>query len=215
MSERPLSVVVVDDHLVFRRGLRQMLIEAGFDVLGEAGDGSEAVALVARTSPDVVVMDLNMPQMSGIEATRRVVEAGDNPAVLVLTVSVEQEDVLDALAAGAVGYLLKDAPAEEIARAVEAAAVGDAVLAPRVARRLVQRERARHDRDHAAPAADLSERELEILRLLAEGLSNEQIAARLYLSPRTVKNQISALLVKLGVENRVQAAVLAVRSGLA
>lgn len=215
-SEQAISVVIVDDHDLFRRGLRELLEERGFRVAGEATDGEQAVALTLRARPDVAIMDLSMPEVSGVEATRRMARDAPGVAVLVLTVSASTDDLVEALAAGAVGYLLKDAPADEIARAIHAAAGGDAVLDPRVASRLLGRFReSLAAAGTVPPVPALSERELDVLRLLAEGLGNEEIAARLYLSPKTVKNQVSAILVKLGVENRVQAAVLAVRAGLA
>ena len=216
MTADDLRLVVVDDHVLFRRGLAELLRESGFRVVAEAGDGADALPVVQRERPDVVVMDLSMPRVSGIEATQQIVATCPGIAVLVLTVSPNEDDVLDALTAGASGYLLKDAGAEEIARAVRAAAAGDSALSPRVAARLVERERQRaRQRPATSLAADLSERELEVVRLIAQGLANDEIAERLYLSPKTVKNQVSAILVKLGVENRVQAAVLAVRAGLA
>lgn len=214
--EQAISILIVDDHDLFRRGLRELLEERGFRVVGEAKDGQQAVQLALRSRPDVAIMDLNMPVASGVEATERITRDASGVAVLVLTVSASADDLVEALAAGAVGYLLKDAPADEIARAIHAAAKGDAVLDPRMTARLLGRLRESMAAAETRPRVPaLSERELDLLKLLAEGLGNEEIAARLYLSPKTVKNQVSAILLKLGVENRVQAAVLAVRAGLA
>lgn len=213
-TERP-SVFIVDDHSFFRSGLRSLLVEHGFDVVGEAPSGEAALPLIERRRPDLVVMDLNMPGMSGVEATRGLSERSPAPTVLVLTVSTAQADVIDALEAGAAGYLLKDSPSDDLARGIRAALDGDTPLSPRVARILVERARLRSSGTaQARQAASLSERELEVLRLLAEGLDNGQIARTLFVSPTTVKHHVSSIFTKLGVANRVQAAIEAVRSGL-
>jgi DNA-binding NarL/FixJ family response regulator len=213
-SERP-SVFIVDDHSFFRSGLRSLLVEHGFDVVGEAPSGEAALPLVERRRPDLVVMDLNMPGMSGVEATRSLSERSPAPTVLVLTVSTAQADVIDALEAGAAGYLLKDSPSDELARGIWAALDGDTPLSPRVARTLVERARLRSGSTaQARQAASLSERELEVLRLIAEGLDNGRIGRTLFVSPTTVKHHVSSIFTKLGVGNRVQAAIEAVRSGL-
>ena len=209
-AARP-SVFIIDDHAFFRAGLRSLLAEHGFPVVGEAPTGAAALALIERRRPDVVVMDLSMPGMSGVEATREVMRRVPGVAVLVVTVSTGEADVLDALEAGASGYLLKDSGPEEIVRALEAAVDGDTPLSPRVAGLIVHRARGRPG-DADASKADLSERELEVLRLLAEGLDNREIALNLYLSPTTVKRHVSTIFAKLGVSNRVQAAIWAVRA---
>ena len=214
---RPLRVLIVDDHDFFRAGVRSVLSEHGLEVVGEAPSATAALPLVSTRAPDVILMDLNMPGMSGIEATRRLSEDGVTVPVVVLTVSSAPEDVIDALEAGAAGYLLKNAPPDEIVRSVESAAAGDAPLSPRIARHLVERSRSRPRRSGSgpAPAVDpLSDRELEVLRLVAEGLDNSQIAAQIYLSPATVKRHVSSILTKLGVSNRVQAAIEGVQRGL-
>jgi len=209
------SVFIVDDHSFFRAGLRSLLSEHGFPVVGEAETGEAALALIERRRPDVVVMDLSMPGMSGVEATRELRKRFPSVAVLVVTVSAGEGDVLDALEAGAAGYLLKDSGPEEIVRALRAALDGDTPLSPRVAGLIVERTRRTRGGEVAAGAAEqLSARELEVLRLLAEGLDNNQIGLRLYLSPTTVKRHVSAIFSKLGVSNRVQAAIWAVRAGL-
>jgi DNA-binding NarL/FixJ family response regulator len=213
---RPLRVLLVDDHPFFRSGLRGILAE--FDelaVVGEAESGEAAVALIEPRKPDVVIMDLNMPGISGAEATRRVRELSPRTEVVMLTVSAGEEDVIDALEAGAAGYLLKDAQGEEIVRAVREAAGGGSVLSPAIARTVVERAR-RTRTGGAAPRAmtELSEREREVLRLLAEGKDNAAIAGELFLSVATVKHDVSTLLAKLGATNRLQAAIKAVRSGL-
>ena len=184
-------------------------------MVGEAPTGEAALALIERRRPDLVVMDLSMPGMSGVEATRELRKRFPSVAVLVVTVSAGEADVLDALEAGAAGYLLKDSGPEEIVRALQAALDGDTPLSPRVAGLIVERTRGARGGEVAAGAAELlSDRELEVLRLLAEGLDNNEIGLRLYLSPTTVKRHVSAIFSKLGVSNRVQAAIWAVRAGL-
>jgi DNA-binding NarL/FixJ family response regulator len=193
------------------------LEEQGIRVIGDAATGEDGVALAARARPDVVVMDLNLPRGSGVEATHELVAANPDARVLVLTVAADERSVLDALLAGACGYLLKDATIEEIAAGVRAAADGRSFVSPRVAHHLLNRLRGSASA-YEVPAPDeakLSARELEILRLVAEGCDNDEIAARLVLSPRTVKNHVSSILAKLDMDNRVQAAVYAVRQGLA
>lgn len=212
-----VRVMVVDDHDLFRTGLRRLLDEQeGLQVVGEARRGDEAVRKAGELRPDVVVMDVNMPGMSGVEATRGVRAVSPQSAVLMLTVTADRDAVLDAVLAGASGYLIKDAALPEIVRGVRAAARGESLVAPSVAGDLLARLR-----DHGAPetppssAAQLTPRELEVLRLIARGCENAEIGRKLHLSPSTVKHHVSSSLEKLGVENRVQAAVLAVRLGLA
>jgi NarL family two-component system response regulator LiaR len=212
-----LRVLVVDDHRLFRGGLRDVLEDSGIAIAGEANSGEEAIELAPRLSPDVVMMDLKLPGISGAEATRRLLAAEPELTVLVLTVSAEGGDIDEALAAGARGYLLKDATARELVAGVRAAASGEAPLSPPVATRLVAAMRdARRARDAAGGESpvELSERELEVLRLISEGRDNPQIARALYISPETVKDHVSHILAKLGVENRIQAAVYAVRTDL-
>jgi DNA-binding NarL/FixJ family response regulator len=213
MPEARPSVFIVDDHSFFRAGLRSLLAEHDFVVLGEAATGDAALPLIERRRPDVVVMDLSMPGMSGPEATRRLLERLPEAVVLVVTVSASEGDVLEALEAGASGYLLKDSAPGEIVRAIEAAVDGDTPLSPRVAGLIVHRARGRVG-DLDASSAALSEREVEVLRLLAEGLDNNEIALKLYLSPTTVKRHVSTIFSKAGVSNRVQAAIWAVRAGI-
>jgi DNA-binding NarL/FixJ family response regulator len=213
-GERP-SVFVVDDHGFFRAGMRSVLGEHGFPVVGDAPSGEAALPLIERRKPDVVVMDLSMPGMSGAETTREIMRRSPSTTVLVVTVSTGEADVLDALEAGAAGYLLKDSPPAELVGAIETAVNGDTPLSPRIAKLVVQRARmAPSGQAATVTAADLTERELEVLRLLADGLDNRQIGETLYLSATTVKRHVSAIVVKLGVSNRVQAAIWAVRAGL-
>ena len=210
----PLRVLLVDDHDLFRTGLRELLEEEGF-VVGDAASGEAGVQLSRGFRPDVVVMDMNMPGMSGIEATRRVLEAHPDASVLMLTVAADDERVLEAIRAGAIGYLLKEARLPEIVAGVRAAAEGRWPIAPRVAGALVASVRERGAGPHpGVEAGTLTERERAVLALLAEGHDNSAIADRLFISPSTVKNHISSVLAKLGVENRVQAAAYAVRHGL-
>jgi DNA-binding NarL/FixJ family response regulator len=202
-----LTVVVADDHDLMRRGLARLLQEAGMTVVGEAQDGERAVQLCEELEPDVVVMDIQMPRVSGIEATRRITDAGLRTQVAVLTVSADETKVVDALVAGASGYLLKDAEADQIVRGVTAAANGESA-------KLVTRLRREPALRPDPVATQLSERELGVLRLMAAGLGNTEIAGQLYISENTVKNHVSSILNKLDVDNRVQAAVRAIRDGL-
>lgn len=214
MSEARPSVFIVDDHSFFRAGLRSLLGEQGFEIVGEVPNGEAALPLIERRRPDVIVMDLAMPGMSGAEVTRRICQSGQAPAVLVLTVSTGQDDVIDALEAGAAGYLLKDAPADEIARAIHSALEGDTPISPRVARTLVERARGWSGGRAGGTRPQLSDRELEVLRLVAEGMDNGAIAERLFLSSTTIKRHVSSIFAKLSVSNRVQAAIEAVRLGI-
>jgi DNA-binding NarL/FixJ family response regulator len=208
-----IRALVVDDHDLFRRGLGDLLRDQGIAVVGEAADGAEGVRLARHVRPDVVVMDLNMPVMDGLEATRRIAAELPETRVLLLTIADDDDLALEVLAAGASGFLLKDASVTEIAAGVRAAAAGESPLSPRVANGLV--ERLREGRTAAAEReAELSAREVEVLRLMAQGHGNEEIARLLTISVATVKNHVSSILAKLGVDNRIQAAVHAVRRGL-
>jgi DNA-binding NarL/FixJ family response regulator len=209
-------VLLVDDHDLFRTGLRNLLEEQGVEVVAEAGTGMEAIALVRELAPEVVVMDLNMPGISGVEATRQITSIAPLTRVLVLTISDQDGDVIDAIMAGACGYLLKDASIQELLRGIRAAAVGESLISPHVASKVLQRVRASSAQPEIAQTirSELSEREIEVLKLIANGKENAEIAAELHISPKTVKNHISNILMKLQIENRIQAAVYAVRSGI-
>jgi DNA-binding NarL/FixJ family response regulator len=213
-----VRVLLVDDQPLLRTGFRMVLgSEPGLTVVGEAGDGEEAVDLARRLQPDVVLMDIRMPRLDGVEATRRIVEAGLRARVLVLTTFDLDEYVVGALRAGASGFVTKDVPAEDLVEAIRVVAAGEAIVAPRILRRLLD-QYAGHLPDPAAarsPLADgLTEREHEVLVLIARGLSNAEIARNLYVSETTVKTHVGHVLMKLGVRDRVQAVVLAYESGL-
>jgi DNA-binding NarL/FixJ family response regulator len=211
-----VRVLLVDDHDLFRTGLRNLLEERGVEVAGEAAAGAEAIRLVREIAPDVVIMDLHMPGISGIEAIKQIASISPLTRVLVLTISDQDEDVLHAILAGACGYLLKDSSVEDLIRGIEAAAVGESIVSPAIAGKVLQQVRATAASPDAAAAirAELSDRELDVLKLIASGKDNSMIAADLHISPKTVKNHISNILMKLQIENRIQAAVYAVRSGI-
>jgi DNA-binding NarL/FixJ family response regulator len=214
-----ITVAVADDQALVRAGFRALLdAEPGMEVVGEAADGEQALALVRQTHPDVVLMDIRMPGIDGLEATRRI---GQDPAltstrVLVLTTFELDEYVFEALRVGASGFLVKDTEPADLVRAVRAVAAGDALLSPSVTRRLIEHVAVgAKPLPHERPdIARLTEREREIVTLVGEGLSNEEIAARLVLSPATAKTHVSRSMVKLGVRDRAQLVVLAYESGL-
>ena len=214
MSDQRVKVLVVDDHVFFRRGLRELLMERGCEVIGEAGNGAAAVRLATELHPDVVVMDLQMPGLDGVEATKQIVAGDSGARIVVLTISASDEDVLAAISAGAAGYVLKDADVDEIAAGVQAAAAGNGAISPGVTRAVLGHVRATPAPDEVAVFPGLTDRELEVLRLLAQGYDNGEIAEALIVSLSTVKNHIGSLFEKLGVQNRVQAAVIAARHGL-
>jgi DNA-binding NarL/FixJ family response regulator len=211
-----LRVLIVDDHDLFRTGLRNLLEEQGILVIGEAAAGNEAVRAVRELAPDVVVMDLNMPGMSGVEATRHITGIAPLTRVLVLTISDQDSDVLDAILAGACGYLLKDSSIQELMAGIRAASVGESLISPHIAAKVLQRVRSTSTVSAIAETirAELSDREIEVLKLIANGKDNAEIAGELHISPKTVKNHISNILMKLQIDNRIQAAVYAVKSGI-
>jgi len=204
----PIRVLVVDDHPVVRTGVRGMLAsDADFEVVGEAGDGEEAVRQVEGLLPDVVLMDLRMPGVNGVEATRRIRARHPGVQVLVLTTYDTDDDIVRAVEAGAVGYLLKDSPREELFRGVHAAARGESLLAATVASRLVERMR-------EPPGRSLSPREAEVLMLVADGRPNKEIARTLYISETTVKSHLAHIFTKLGVDDRTAAVTVALDRGI-
>ena len=219
MSPIPrIRVVVADDHPLVREGLRTFLAEREVQVVGEAADGAEAVRLALALRPDVVLMDLRMPALDGVEATRRLRSAGASCRVVILTSYGEEERAVDAVRAGAVGYLLKDVARRELLQAVRDAAVGRATLHP-AAREQLRRDRlgvrGRRPEAKRAPMPPLSRREREVLALVASGESNKRIASTLGLSEGTVKGYVSAAYEKIGARDRAQAVLWAVRNGLA
>ena len=213
----PLRVVVADDQALVRAGFRMILTSDGIDVVAEAVNGADAVEAVRRTRPDVVLMDIRMPEMDGLEATRRILAGGNGgPRVIILTTFDLDHYVYAALSAGASGFLLKDVTPEHLVAAVRMVRDGDALLAPAITRRLVERF-ARRDADSAAihrDLATLTARELEVLQLLAQGLTNAELAARLQLSEATVKTHVAHILAKLALRDRVQAVIVAYEAGL-
>ena len=211
-----LRVLLVDDHDLFRTGLRSLLEDQGLQVVGEAENGSAALRLASELAPDVIIMDLKMPGLTGVETTRQISGMAPLTRVVVLTISADDEDVMNAVMAGACGYLLKDSSIDQLIAGIRAAAAGESLISPQIAAKLLQRLRAGSADAVAAETirAELSERELEVLRLIANGKDNAEIARELFISPKTVKNHISNILMKLQIENRIQAAVYAVRSGI-
>jgi len=213
----PLRVLVADDQALVRAGFRMILTADGIDVVAEAVNGAEAVDAVRRTRPDVVLMDIRMPELDGLQATRRILTgAPEDPRVIILTTFDLDHYVYAALTAGASGFLLKDVTPEHLVAAVRLVRAGDALLAPSITRRLVERFAGRDPATAAThrDLAALTPRELEVLQLLAQGMSNAELAARLHLSEATVKTHVARILAKLGLRDRVQAVVVAYQTGL-
>jgi DNA-binding NarL/FixJ family response regulator len=218
MTSGTIRVLIADDQQMVRQGFTVLLnAHPGIEVIGQAVDGLDAVAKVAELSPDVVLMDIRMPELGGIEATHRITVAHPGIRVLVLTTFDLDEYVYEALRAGASGFLLKDASADQLAEAVRVVAAGDALLAPGITRKLIA-EFSRLNETPRAPlkerVGDLTERETEVLTLIAQGLSNAEIARHLVVAEQTVKTHVGRILVKLGLRDRTQAAVFAYESGL-
>ena len=218
-GQAPPRVVIADDQTLVRSGFRMILAAAGISVVAEAADGAHAVSAVLQHRPDVVLMDIRMPEMDGLEATRRILGSAqsDSCRIIILTTFDLDQYVYAALTAGASGFLLKDVTPEQLVTAVQTVRAGDALLAPSITRRLVERfaPTAVGDVRVHADLSDLTPRELEVLRLLARGLSNAELAAQLFLSEATVKTHVARILAKLQLRDRVQAVVLAYETGLA
>jgi len=210
-----IRVVICDDHALFRRGLAMVLEEEeGIEVVGEAEDGDDAVAKAEELAPDVVLMDVRMPKRSGIEATRAIAEAVPTARIVMLTVSDEEEDLYEAIKAGAAGYLLKEVSIEEVASAIRAVVSGQSLITPSMASKLLAEFSSlsrKVDERKAVLAPRLTVRELEVLKLVAEGMSNREIAVELYISENTVKNHVRNILEKLHLHSRMEAVVYAVR----
>jgi DNA-binding NarL/FixJ family response regulator len=213
--ERTIHVLIADDHAVFRWGLRTLLgSEPDMQVVGEAATGKEVLERAAELRPDVILMDIQMPQVNGIEATRRILEANPDVGVVVLTMFEDDESVFSAMRAGARGYVLKGAPPSEILKVVRAVGHGEAHFGPEIAKRLMDFFSAPKPVSPEESFPDLTSREVEILELIAQGHSNAKIAARLYLSPKTVANHLSHIFTKLQVADRAHAIIRAREAGL-
>jgi DNA-binding NarL/FixJ family response regulator len=213
----PIRVLVVDDQELFRRGLVMLLrVEPGIEVLGEAGDGLEGAKLAASDVPDVILLDVRMPKSSGIEACRKIKETVPSAKIIMLTVSDEEADLYEAVKSGAAGYLLKDSSIEEVAQAVRVVADGQSLISPSMAVKLIDefKQMSRPEREHVPGGLRLTERELEVLRLVAKGMNNREIARQLYISENTVKNHVRNILEKLQLHSRMEAVMYAVREKL-
>jgi two-component system NarL family response regulator len=214
----PIRVLVVDDHALFRRGLEMVLEqEPDIDVVGEAEDGAEAVEKAAETTPDIVLMDVRMPKRGGIDACTAIKDAVPSSKIIMLTISDEEADLYDAIKAGAMGYLLKEISIEEVASAIRAVHGGQSLISPSMASKLLNEFASmikRGDERQQVPAPRLTEREMEVLRLVAKGLNNRDIAKQLFISENTVKNHIRNILEKLQLHSRMEAVVYAVREKL-
>ena len=211
-----ISILVADDHALFRKGLRSLLEhQKGLEVVGEASTGLEAVTLAEELAPDVVLMDIKMPGLSGIEATKQILQENPHTGIILATMYDDAESVFSGMRAGARGYVLKGADPHDLRHAIEAAYRGEVLLSPDIAAKLLNRfDRMGDPRKAGIPYEQLTPRELEVLRLVAEGLSNKEIASKLVLSEKTVKNRISNIFAKLRVNDRTKAVVQALRAGL-
>ena len=218
VAEDAVRVLIVDDHALFRRGLQMVLEnEADIDVVGEAGDGHEAIVQAEKTTPDVVLMDVRMPKRSGIEATRAIKDVLPSVKILMLTISDEEADLYEAIKAGASGYLLKEISIDEVANAVRSVQAGQSLISPSMASKLLTEFAAmvkRRDERNQVPGPRLTERELEVLKLVAKGMNNRDIGAELFISENTVKNHVRNILEKLHLHSRMEAVVYAVREKL-
>jgi DNA-binding NarL/FixJ family response regulator len=216
----PIRTLIVDDHALFRRGLEIVLVsEPDIDVVGEAGDGAEAIEKASESLPDVVLMDVRMPRSSGIEACRAIKEVAPSAKIVILTMSDEEEDLFEAIRAGASGYLLKDISLDEVAEAVRAVHGGQSLISPSMAGKLLTEFAALAGRDQEeppqqVPAPKLTEREMQVLKLVARGMNNRDIAKELFISDNTVKNHVRNILEKLQIHSRMEAVMVAVREKL-
>jgi two-component system, NarL family, response regulator DegU len=212
MTAVPNRLLLVDDHYLLRQGLRRAVEEAGFEIVGEAGDGQEAVRLAGELQPDLVLMDVTMPILNGIEATRQIRDCSPQSRVVILTMHGEEDVVREALRAGAVGYLVKDCTMQQVAETLRAAAAGETDLSPSLARSMLSEL---STAEAAAPeTAVLSRREAEVLQLFAEGCATTEVATRLFISAKTVKNHLASIYEKLDARDRTQAVLTAVRMGI-
>jgi DNA-binding NarL/FixJ family response regulator len=209
-----IRVLLADDHRMLREGLRRSLIDEGFDVVGEADNGEEAVRLVAELAPDVVLMDVSMPEMDGVEATRRIRSTDTQSKVLMLTMHADKDVLADAIRAGASGYLVKDCSTEEVAEAIRMAASGDTDLSPLLAASMLDEVRRLEAPTPADEEHVITKREEEVLQRIADGCSTSEVAAQLYISQKTVKNHLASIYQKLDARDRTQAVLQAVRMGI-
>jgi len=209
-----IRLMLADDHRMLREGLRRSMIEEGFDVVGEAQDGVEAVALAEQLIPDVILMDVSMPNCDGVEACRQVKSHGTPSKVVMLTMHADKEVLTNAIRAGASGYLVKDCSTTEIADAVRMAAGGDTVLSPQLAKSMLDEVRRLDERVQSEEERTVTKREEEVLQLIADGCSTPEVAERLYISQKTVKNHLASIYQKLDARDRTQAVLQAVRMGI-
>jgi two-component system response regulator DegU len=209
-----IRVLLADDHRMLREGLRRSLTDEGFDVVGEADNGEQAVRLVGELSPDVVLMDVSMPEMDGVEATRLIREAGSTSRVLMLTMHADKDVLADAIRAGASGYLVKDCSTEEVAEAIRMAANGDTDLSPLLAASMLDEVRRLEAPTPGEEQHVITKREEEVLQRIADGCSTSEVAAQLYISQKTVKNHLASIYQKLDARDRTQAVLQAVRMGI-
>ena len=220
LQAEPIRAMIVDDHALFRRGLEMVLEEEpDIELVGQASDGAEAVEKAAESLPDVVLMDIRMPRSSGIEACRAMKEAAPSAKIVILTISDEEEDLFEAIRAGASGYLLKDIPLDEVADAVRAVHGGQSLINPSMAGKLLTEfatlaKRDDEERAQEVPAPRLTEREMQVLKLVARGMNNRDIAKELFISENTVKNHVRNILEKLQIHSRMEAVMVAVREKL-
>ncbi|MEZ5380981.1 MAG: response regulator transcription factor [Microthrixaceae bacterium] len=210
-----IRLMLADDHRMLREGLKRSMTDAGFDVVAEAGDGAEAVRLAERHAPDVVLMDVSMPTTDGVEACRQMRSIAPDTRVVMLTMHMDQETLSSALRAGAIGYLVKDCTTDEIAEAVRLASRGDTVLSPQLAKSLLAEVRKLDEpRRPVLEERIITEREEEVLQLIADGCSTPEVAAKMYISQKTVKNHLASIYQKLDARDRTQAVLAAVRLGI-
>jgi len=209
-----IRLMLADDHRMLREGLRRSMIEEGFDVVGEAQDGVEAVALAEQLVPDVILMDVSMPNCDGVEACRQVKARNSGPKVVMLTMHADKEVLTNAIRAGASGYLVKDCSTGEIADAVRMAAGGDTVLSPQLAKSMLEEVRRLDEKAKSEAERMVTKREEEVLQLIADGCSTPEVAASLYISQKTVKNHLASIYQKLDARDRTQAVLQAVRMGI-
>jgi DNA-binding NarL/FixJ family response regulator len=218
--DEPIRTLIVDDHALFRRGLEIVLItEPDIEVVGEAGDGAEAVQRAGESLPDVVLMDIKMPRSSGIEACRSIKDVAPSARIIILTMSDEEEDLFDAIKAGASGYLLKDIPLDQVAEAVRSVHGGQSLISPSMAGKLLTEfaslaKRETEEPPREVPAPKLTDREMQVLKLVARGMNNRDIAKELFISDNTVKNHVRNILEKLQIHSRMEAVMVAVREKL-